>query len=100
METDNGLPVNHANDNNLDREVGAPSIDDMNYMSTHAQSSTDISQSQEEEPVNDQPDVKDPMMTTNAGDDLNTSNESLVFDFLPHRSRSGRIIIRSKSFNY
>ncbi|KAI0978036.1 hypothetical protein GJ496_002035 [Pomphorhynchus laevis] len=44
---ENGLPVNHANDGDLDREVGAPSIDDTNHMSTHAQSSTDLPQSQE-----------------------------------------------------
>ncbi|KAI0990656.1 hypothetical protein GJ496_008118 [Pomphorhynchus laevis] len=66
-----GLPVNHANDGDLDREVSVPTSE--NHMSTHAQSSTDLPQNQEE-PVNDQSDAKDPMTTTKAGEDLNTSN--------------------------
>ncbi|KAI0983000.1 hypothetical protein GJ496_007094 [Pomphorhynchus laevis] len=99
-DINNCLPVNHANDGDLDREVGGPGIDDTNYMSTHAQSSIDLPQSQEEKPVKDQSDEKDPMTTTKTGEDLNTSNESSVFDFLPQGSRRGRIITRSKRFNY
>ncbi|KAI0977956.1 hypothetical protein GJ496_005423 [Pomphorhynchus laevis] len=96
-DIENGLSVNYTN---LYREVGAPSIDYTNHMSTHARSSTDLPQSQEEEPVNDQSDAKDPMTITKSGEDLNTSNELSVFDFLPQLSRRGRIITRSKRFNY
>ncbi|KAI0987944.1 hypothetical protein GJ496_007269 [Pomphorhynchus laevis] len=77
-DTENDLPVNHANDGNLDCEVGALSINNTNHMSTHAQSSTDLSQSQKEEPVNDQSDAKDPMTTVKTGTDLNISNESCL----------------------
>ncbi|KAI0978159.1 hypothetical protein GJ496_007546 [Pomphorhynchus laevis] len=58
-DIENDLPVKHANDGDLDREVGVPTLE--NHLSMHVQSSTNIPQSQEEEPVNDQADAKDPM---------------------------------------